>query len=158
MQTHQLQLTQTRHFCVLKVLLSNYFNLSLITFISYITELLLICKFTVSIQVRIFTLNMREMVIYLTRWREKHLWKRGLIKYTYSWGDKLFFNKSQCYFSEATARCCSLKQLIKEFLFKLQTFNRYLHVPGILPEIFLKDFPNIVSKFLKTIKIDCNFL
>lgn len=158
MQTHQLQLTQTCHFCVLKVLLSNYFNLSLITFISHITELLLICKFTVSIQVRIFTLNMREMVIYLTRWREKHLWKRGLIKYTYSWGDKLFFNKSQCYFSEATARCRSLKWLIKEFLFKLQTFNRYLHVPGILPEIFLKDFPNIVSKFLKTIKIDCNFL
>ena len=67
MQTHQLQLTQTCHFCVLKVLLSNYFNLSLITFISHITELLLICKFTVSIQVRIFTLNMREMVIYLTR-------------------------------------------------------------------------------------------
>ena len=158
MRTCQLQLTQTRHFCVLKVLLSNYFNLSLITFISHITQLLLIFKFTVSIQVRIIPLNMCEMVIYLTRWREKHLWKRGLIKYTYSLGDKLFFNKSQYYFSEATAKCGSLKYLIKELLFKLQTFSRYLQVPGILPELFLKDFPNIVSKLLKSIKIDRNFL
>ena len=36
----------------------------------------------------IFSLNMRDIIIYVARWWEKYLWKRSLIKHTCSWRDK----------------------------------------------------------------------
>ena len=46
-------------------------------------------SFIVSVQVRIFPLNMRDIIIYVARWWEKYLSKRSLIKHTCSWRDKL---------------------------------------------------------------------
>ena len=46
-------------------------------------------SFIVFIQVRIFPLNMRDIVIYAAWWREKYLSKCSLIKHTCSWRDKL---------------------------------------------------------------------
>ena len=43
----------------------------------------------ISVQVRIFPLNMRDIIIYVARWWEKYLSKRSLIKHTCSWRDKL---------------------------------------------------------------------
>ena len=42
-----------------------------------------------SIQVRIFPLNMRDIIIYVAWWLEKYFSKRSLIKHTCSWRDKL---------------------------------------------------------------------
>ena len=40
-------------------------------------------------KVRIFPLNMRDIIIYVARWWEKYLSKRSLRKNTCSWRDKL---------------------------------------------------------------------
>ena len=45
--------------------------------------------FIVSVQVRIFPLNMRDIIIYVAQWWEKYLSKRSLIKHTCSWRDKV---------------------------------------------------------------------
>ena len=45
----------------------------------------------VSVQVRIFTLNMRDIIIYFARRWEKYLSKRSLIKHTCSWRYKLIY-------------------------------------------------------------------
>ena len=64
-------------------------------------------SFIVSVQVCIFTLNMRDITIYVARWWEKHLSKHSLIKHTRNiflqklcqkWGREIssrhfFFNK-----------------------------------------------------------------
>ena len=46
-------------------------------------------SFVISVQVHIFPLNMRDIIIYVARWREKYLSKRSLIKHTCSWRYKL---------------------------------------------------------------------
>ena len=46
-------------------------------------------SFIVSVQVRIFPLNMGDIIIYIAQWWEKYLQKRSLIKHTCSWRDKL---------------------------------------------------------------------
>ena len=46
-------------------------------------------SFIVSVKVRIFPLNMHDIIIYVARWWEKYLSKRSLIKHTCSWHDKL---------------------------------------------------------------------
>ena len=46
-------------------------------------------SFIISVNVRIFTLNMRDIIIYVAWWLEKYLSKRSLIKHTCSWHDKL---------------------------------------------------------------------
>ena len=46
-------------------------------------------SFTVSVQVRIFPSNMRDIIIYVARWWEKCLSKHSLTKHTCSWHDKL---------------------------------------------------------------------
>ena len=46
-------------------------------------------SFIVSVQVRIFPLNMLYIIIYVAQWWEKCLSKRSLIKHTCSWRDKL---------------------------------------------------------------------
>ena len=43
----------------------------------------------VSVQVHIFAKNMRDIIIYIVRWCQKHLSKQSLIKYTCSLRDKL---------------------------------------------------------------------
>ena len=42
-----------------------------------------------SVQVHIFAKNMRDIIIYIVRWCQKHLSKQSLIKYTCSLRDKL---------------------------------------------------------------------
>ena len=49
----------------------------------------LFVSFIASVQVRIFPLNIRDIIIYFARWWEKYLSKRSLIKHTCSWRDKL---------------------------------------------------------------------
>ena len=51
-------------------------------------------SFVVSVQVRIFSLNMRDIIIYVARWWEKYLSKCSLIKHTCSWRDKLIVSSS----------------------------------------------------------------
>ena len=46
-------------------------------------------SFTVSVQDRIFSLNMRNIIIHVARWWKKYLSKRSLITHTCSWHDKL---------------------------------------------------------------------
>ena len=46
-------------------------------------------SFIVSVKVGIFTLNMRDIIIYVARWWEKYLSKRSPLKHTCSWHDKL---------------------------------------------------------------------
>ena len=46
-----------------------------------------------SVQVRIFPLNMCDIIIYVARWWEKHLSKRSLIKHTCSWRVNLLYYK-----------------------------------------------------------------
>ena len=81
-------LTQTHLFCIRKSLLSNYFNLSNYL-ISHIAQRLLIRKFYCSVKVIIFTLTMRDIIIYVARWSEKYLSNRNPLKHTCSWRDKL---------------------------------------------------------------------
>ena len=45
-------------------------------------------SFIVSVQVRIFPLNVRNIIIYVARWWEKCLSEHSLIKHTCSWRDK----------------------------------------------------------------------
>ena len=52
-------------------------------------DFLLSVSFIISVQVRIFPLNIRDIIIYVSWWWEKYLSKRSLIKHTCSWGDKL---------------------------------------------------------------------
>ena len=46
-------------------------------------------SFIVSVQVYIFPLNMRDIIIYVARWWEKYLSKCSPLKHTCSWHDKL---------------------------------------------------------------------
>ena len=46
-------------------------------------------SFIVFVKVRIFPLNMRDIIIYVARWWEKYLSKRSLLKHTFSLRDKL---------------------------------------------------------------------
>ena len=41
------------------------------------------------LKVHIYSLNMRDIIIYVARWWEKYLSKRSLLKNTCSWHDKL---------------------------------------------------------------------
>ena len=45
----------------------------------------------VSVQVRIFLLNMRHIIIYVARWWKKYLSKRSLIKHNCSWRVNLLY-------------------------------------------------------------------
>ena len=60
-----------------------------IILISHIAQLFLIRSFIVSVKVGIFTLNMRDIIIYVARWWEKYLSKHSPLKHTCSWHDKL---------------------------------------------------------------------
>ena len=74
-------LTQSRHFCVRK----GYCLITLIfltILISHMTQLLL--SLIVSVQVRIFPLNMRGIIIYVAPLWEKYFLKRSLTKRTCS--------------------------------------------------------------------------
>ena len=53
-------------------------------------------SFIVSVKVGIFTLNMRDIIIYLARWWEKYLSKRSPLKHTCSWHDKLIIILIDC--------------------------------------------------------------
>ena len=55
-------------------------------------QLLLTANFIVSVQVHIFPLNMRGIIIYTTRWWGKDLSKRSLIKHTCSLRDYYILN------------------------------------------------------------------
>ena len=46
-------------------------------------------SFIVSVKVRIFHLNICDIIIYVAQWWEKYLSKRSLLKHTFSWRDKL---------------------------------------------------------------------
>ena len=46
-------------------------------------------SFIVSVQVRIFSFNMRDIIIYAARWWDRYPSKHSLIKHTCSWRDKL---------------------------------------------------------------------
>ena len=46
-------------------------------------------SFIVSLKVRIFPLNMHDVIIYIAQWWEKYLSKRSPLKHTCSWRDKL---------------------------------------------------------------------
>ena len=61
----------------------------LIILISHIAQLLLIRKTIVFVQVRIFSLNMHDIIVYVAWWWEKYLSKRSLIKHSCLWRDKL---------------------------------------------------------------------
>ena len=52
-------------------------------------NLFLSVSFIVSVKVRIFPLNMRDIIIYVAQWWEKYLSKRSPLKHTCSWRDKL---------------------------------------------------------------------
>ena len=77
-------------------ILFTYFNIHclitlicLIILISYIVNFFLYASFIFCVQVRIFPLNMCDIIIYVAQWWEKYLQKRSLIKHTCSWCDKL---------------------------------------------------------------------
>ena len=55
-------------------------------------QLLLTANFIVSLQVHIFPLNMRGIIIYTARWWGKDLSKRSLIKHTCSLRDYYILN------------------------------------------------------------------
>ena len=61
----------------------------LIILISHIVNFFLYASFIFCVQVRIFPLNMCDIIIYVAQWWEKYLQKRSLIKHTCSWRDKL---------------------------------------------------------------------
>ena len=54
----------------------------------FLSVILLLSVIAVFVQVRIFPLNVRD-IIYIARWWEKYLWKCSLIQHTSSWCDKL---------------------------------------------------------------------
>ena len=56
-----------------------------IILISHIAQLLLIRKSYCFRKVRIYPLNMRDIIIYVARWREKYPSKRSPLKHTCSW-------------------------------------------------------------------------
>ena len=60
-----------------------------IILISHIAQLLLTVSFIVPVKVRIFPLNMHDIIIYVARWWEKYLSKRNPLKHPCSWRDKL---------------------------------------------------------------------
>ena len=60
-----------------------------IILISHIAQLLLTVSFIVPVKVRIFPLNMHDIIIYVARWWEKYLSKRSPLKHPCSWRDKL---------------------------------------------------------------------
>ena len=81
-------------------------------------------SFIVSVKVGIFTLNMRDIIIYVARWWEKYLSKRSPLKHTCSWRDKLIvsgkqFFKIQCngtwkvetFIVYYLSQCCARKYL-----------------------------------------------
>ena len=74
--------TSVRLYCLITLI-------CLIILISHILQLFLIQKFIVSVQVRIFPLNTCDLMIYIARWWEKYLSKRGIIKHTCSRRNKL---------------------------------------------------------------------
>ena len=84
-----MKLTKTHHFYVRKALLSNYLNLPNYLNQSNSTTFSYPLSFIVSIQVRIFPLNMRNRIIYVARSWEKYFSKHSLVKHTCSWRDKL---------------------------------------------------------------------
>ena len=57
----------------------------IIILISHIANFFLSVRFIVSVQLRIFPLNMRDIIIYVALWWEKYLSKRSLIKHSCSW-------------------------------------------------------------------------
>ena len=59
--------------------------ISLLSQSQFLTDLL--CSF--EREVGIFTLNMRDIIIYVALWWEKYLSKRSPLKHTCSWHDKL---------------------------------------------------------------------
>ena len=61
----------------------------IIVLISHIANFSLSVRFIISVQLRIFPLNMRDTIVYVALWWEKYLSKRSLIKHTCSWRDKL---------------------------------------------------------------------
>ena len=48
-------------------------------------------KINVSVKVRIFPLNMCDIIIFAAQWWEKYLSKRSLLKHTCSWRDNLLY-------------------------------------------------------------------
>ena len=69
-------------------------------------NLFLSVSFIVSGKVGIFSLNMRDIVVYVARWREKYLSKCSPLKHTCSWRDKLiiFFSFPISHFHCAKCR------------------------------------------------------
>ena len=80
-----MQITQAHHFRVRIALLCNYFKL--VTWHNFF----LCVSFIVFVQVRIFHVNMRDIIIYVTWWWKKYLLKRSLIKHTCLQRDKLLY-------------------------------------------------------------------
>ena len=112
-----MKLTQTITFASIK-LYCLITLICLIILISHIAQLVLIRKFfTVSVQVRIFPLNMRDIIIYVAWWLEKYFSKRSLIKHTCSWRDKLIvswtLNRQVKMFLHIFSLCL-LKESLKE--------------------------------------------
>ena len=83
-----MKLTQTITFASVK-LYRLITIICLIILISHIVQLVLFREFIVSVQVRIFPLNMCGTIIYVAWWWEKYLLKSSLIKHTCSWRDKV---------------------------------------------------------------------
>ena len=100
----------------------------------------LFLSFIVSLQVLIFPLNMRDIIIYVARWWEKYLSKRSLIERTCSWPAKLIVSitffidylflsfSSDCYayqfnFSASISLCFDLFESCAVLNFLLGTFH-----------------------------------
>ena len=80
-----MQITQAHHFCVRKALLCNYFKL--VTLHNFFLSV----SFIVSVQVRIFHVNMRDIIIDVAWWWKKYLLKRILTKHTCLQRDNLLY-------------------------------------------------------------------
>ena len=59
------------------------------TYIFYVGKT--VYKINVSVKVRIFPLNMRDIIIFAAQWWEKYLSKHSLLKHTCSWRDNLLY-------------------------------------------------------------------
>ena len=82
-------------------------------------------SFIVSLQVRIFPLNMRDIIIYVSRWWEKYLWKSSLIKHTCSWRDRLIILWTLDRQAKIFLRIPKMTLTILKWIFSLQESDSF---------------------------------
>ena len=77
------------------MIMSHIFKGNMWTFTSSDLYFFFSISFIVSVKVRIFPLNIPDIIIHVARWWEKYLSKRSSLKHTCSWHDKLLVLKSK---------------------------------------------------------------